>query len=93
MADVIFIEPSEVIDIVSDGKVFSAKFTKRDGTIRVMNCRRGVRKNVKGVGLAFNPQDKGLLGVWDMHQSGHRFINLQTLQSIQAGGLVYEVRQ
>ena len=90
---IIFIEPSQVIEIVGDGKIFSATFVKKDGTIRVMNCRRGVSKHVTGTGLKFNPQDKQLLGVFDMHKDQHRFINLQTLQSIQAGGQRYEVRQ
>jgi hypothetical protein len=87
------IEPSDVIKIVGDGRIFSATFVKKDGTIRVMNCRRGVSKGVTGVGLAFNPSEKQLLGVFDMHKDQHRFINLQTLQRIQAGGQVYEVRQ
>ena len=93
MADVIFIEPSKVIEIVNDGRVFSATFVKKDGTLRVMNCRRGVSKHVTGTGLKFNPQDKQLLGVFDMHKDQHRFINLQTLTQIRAGGEVYEVAQ
>jgi len=93
MPAVVFIEPSDVIKIVGDGRIFSATFVKKDGTLRVMNCRRGVSKGVTGVGLAFNPSEKQLLGVFDMHKDQHRFINLQTLQQIQAGGQVYEVRQ
>ena len=93
MPAVVFIEPSDVIKIVGDGRIFSATFVKKDGTLRVMNCRRGVSKGVTGVGLTFNPSEKQLLGVFDMHKDQHRFINLQTLQRIQAGGQVYEVQQ
>ena len=93
MSQVKIISPSDVIKIVGDGKVFSATFIKKDGTIRVMNCRRGVSKGVTGVGLKFNPRDKQLLGVFDMHKDQHRFINLQTLTQIRAGGEVYEVAQ
>lgn len=93
MPDVIFIEPSEVLKIVSDGRIFSATFVKKDGTLRVMNCRRGVSKGVTGVGLKFNPVDKQLLGVFDMHKDQHRFINLQTLTRLKAGGQTYEVNQ
>ena len=93
MSQVKIISPSEVIKIVGDGRVFSATFVKKDGTIRVMNCRRGVSKGVTGVGLKFNPQDKQLLGVFDMQKDQHRFINLQTLSQIRAGGEVYEVAQ
>ena len=41
-----------IIDkLVSSGKIFSANFTKADGTLRTMNCRVGVQKNLKGVGI------------------------------------------
>ena len=93
MAEVKIISPSDVIKIVGNGRVFSATFVKKDGTIRVMKCSRGVGKGVTGVGLKFNPQDKQLLGVFDMHKDQHRFINLQTLKQIKAGGEVYEVAQ
>jgi len=34
-----------IIDkLVSSGKIFSANFTKADGTLRTMNCRVGVQK-------------------------------------------------
>jgi len=92
MSPVQIVKPSDVIKIVGDGRIFSATFVKKDGTIRVMNCRRGVSKGVTGEGLKFNPADKQLLGVFDMHKDQHRFINLQTLQRIQSGGQVYEVR-
>jgi hypothetical protein len=91
MGEVKIIAPSEVIKMVDNGKIFGATFIKKDGTIRVMNCRRGVSKDVTGVGLKFNPQDKQLLGVFDMQKNQHRFINLQTLSQIRHGGQVYEV--
>ena len=92
MSSVRIIAPSDVIEVVGDGRIFSATFVKKDGTIRVMNCRRGVSKGVTGEGLKFNPSDKQLLGVFDMHKDQHRFINLQTLSQIKAGGEVYEVK-
>ena len=93
MGEVKTITPSEVIKIVNDGKIFGATFVKKDGTIRVMNCRRGVSKGVTGEGLKFNPADKQLLGVFDMQKDQHRFINLETLSQIRHGGEVYEVAQ
>lgn len=67
------------------GKVFTATFTKKDGTVRRMNARLGVRKNVKGVGLKFKPADKGLITVFDMQKDEHRMINLATLQEFTCG--------
>ena len=73
-------------DILSTkGKIFTCKFIKKDGTIRVMNCRLGVRKGVKGVGRKFNPEDYGLIGVYDMHK-GFRMINTKTVLEITFQG-------
>ena len=33
-----------------------------------MTCRLNVKKGVKGVGLAFKPQDIGLMTVFDIHK-------------------------
>lgn len=67
----------------TNGKIFSAVFTKKDGTNRHMNCRIGVSKGVKGVGRKFNPKDYNLFGVYDMASKGFRMINLKTLKSLQ----------
>ena len=51
----------------SNGQIFSVDFIKRgDGSLRTMSARRGVKKGVKGVGLAYKPEDHNLLIVYDM---------------------------
>ena len=77
----------------TNGKFFSAVFTKKNGDIRLMTCRLGVKKGVKGVGLSFKPQDIGLMTVFDIHKGGHRFINLMTLESLKIRGNEYHVKQ
>jgi len=32
------------LEATNDGKIFSATFIKKDGTIRTINCRRNVQK-------------------------------------------------
>lgn len=73
------------------GKVFTAVFTKKDGTIRKMNCRLGVSKHVNGAGLSYYPEDHGLLTVFDMKEKGYRMINLSTLVTLQINKKVYVV--
>lgn len=52
-----------------NGQLFTVEFIKRgDDTLRMMNCRRGVKKGVTGKGLAFNPADYALLVVFDMQK-------------------------
>ena len=48
-----FIKESE------NGKIFSATFTKKDGTERRMNARRGVSKGITGQGMARQCEDRG----------------------------------
>jgi molybdenum cofactor biosynthesis enzyme len=96
----------EFIEGTSSGKIFSVTFIKRtDGAIRTMQCRRGVTKGVTGVGLAFNPQDYALLGVYDMAKKNldaegnmigkgaFRFINLEQLLTLKYEGQEYDWNQ
>jgi len=75
----------------TNGKIFRAKFTKKDGTLREMVCRLGVKKYVKGVGRNFNPSDYELVGVFDMQKDAHRMINIKTLEALTINGTTYEV--
>jgi len=77
----------------TNGKIFSAVFTKKDGEKRNMVCRRGVAKYVKGVGLKFKPEERDLIGVFDMHKKAYRFINTKTLTKLKTKGTTYRVRQ
>ena len=77
----------------TNGKIFSAIFTKKDGEKRKMVCRQGVAKYVKGVGLRFKPEKRDLIGVFDMHKKAYRFINLNTLEQIKVEGIKYIIKK
>ena len=77
----------------TNGKIFSAVFTKKDGEKRKMICRQGVAKYVKGVGLKFKPEEKDLIGVFDMHKKAYRFINVTTLEQIKVKGITYIIKE
>ena len=77
----------------TNGKIFSAVFTKKDGEKRKMVCRRGVAKHVKGVGLKFKPEERNLIGVFDMHKKAYRFINIKTLEQIKVKGTTYTIKE
>lgn len=76
----------------TNGRIFRAKFVKKDGSLREMVCRLGVRKYVKGVGRNFDPKDYELVGVFDMQKDAHRMINIKTLQALTINGTTYEVQ-
>ncbi len=75
----------------SSGKIFAAVFTKKNGEKRKMVCRQGVAKYVTGKGLKFKPEERNLIGVFDMHKKAYRFINVKTLQSLKVKGKEYKV--
>ena len=73
------------------GNVFSVVFLKKDGSIRHMTCRFGVKKHLKGGELKFNPIERSLLVVFDMQKEAYRMINLETISNINMKGVEYHV--
>jgi hypothetical protein len=73
------------------GKIFTATFTKKDGTVRVMNARLGVKKYLKGGSLAYDAELKGLIPVYDMQSEGYRTINVNTISKLKIGKNTYDV--
>jgi hypothetical protein len=76
-------------DLKKNGQIFTAVFIKKDGTLRVMNCRCGVKKYTKGGTLGYNATEKGLMSVFDLEKMEYRMINLDTLLSIVHRGKHY----
>ena len=83
----------------SDGKVFGVKFTKKDGSLREMCARLKVKKNIKGVGMRFDPKELGYVTAFDMNaddKSGgtgdYRLININTLRELTISGQTYRVK-
>ncbi len=70
----------------TNGKFFTVKFIKKDGTLRKMTCRTGVSKGVTGKGLAFEPKEKGLKVVWSTDAEGYRMFNLAQVTEITFNG-------
>tara|TARA_R110002020_G_scaffold62511_1_gene167205 strand:+ start:707 stop:988 length:282 start_codon:yes stop_codon:yes gene_type:complete len=77
--------------ILGTGKISYVEFYKKDGSLRKMLGRTGVKKDVTGEGLKFNPKEKNLLVFRDVQKQAHRMINVDTIQTIKAQGIEYEV--
>jgi len=81
---------NEVISLMGE-KIFTITFVKKDGSVRVMNARRGVKKGVKGVGMSYNPTEKDLVVVFDMQKEAFRMVNAKTVLEIKADKEHYKV--
>lgn len=86
-----FRRASEFLWNETEGRIFSCYFRKKDGTMREMTCRRGVKKGLAGGSLPYDPKPKLLLPVFDMcvrdpADNARRMVNLDTLVSFNVGG-------
>lgn len=84
---------SDVKEQLKGGKIFTVEFIKKDGTLRKMNARLGVKKGVKGVGMAYEPSEKNLLPVFDMQKGSFRMINCSTITKIVHQGKTIYVQE
>lgn len=95
------ISPSKAFAILQDhkdhgkGRVFSASFTKKDGSARDMLCRFGVKSYLKGGewanGQAGKPEGHWLAVVFDMEKQGYRSIPVNRLHQMKIGGQVFVI--
>lgn len=76
----------------SKGKIFTVTFRKKNGELRIMNCRLGVSKGVNGKGMAYNPSLKGLKPVFDMQAKAWRTIDLESIRELNINKEKYMVR-
>ena len=72
------------------GEIFTAEFTKKDGSTRLMNARLGVKKGVKGTGTP-NSLNTTSIKVFDMQAGQFRQINLATVKWVKIGGVKFLV--
>lgn len=75
------------------GKIFTVTFVKKDGTVRTMNARMGVKRGVTGKGMKYDPLEKGLVPVYDMQKGAFRMINFESVLSIKMNGLTTYIPQ
>jgi hypothetical protein len=85
-------EAKRMVEEVKDGKVFTVTFVKRStGQERVMNCRKGVVKHLKGGEKKYDPKKKNLVCVFDMQAGGYRSIALESIKKVAMQGQVFDV--
>ena len=68
------------------GRFFSVTFTKKDGSIRKMICRTGVKIGVNGNGSKTTWTN---VKVYDIQKRAFRSFNLDSLQEFKCGNTYY----
>ncbi len=77
----------------SKGKIMTVVYKKKNGQLRVLNTRTGVKQNITGQGLAYDPEKYGYVVVWDMQKRNYRTVNPQTASKLNAGGKSYTIKE
>ena len=91
------ISKAKATDLIkgSKGKFINVKFVKKDGSHRTMNGLVGVHNSknapLKGVGLGYDPNDYGLVGIFDAQIKNYRMVNINTLYELTLDGQRYDV--
>ena len=73
----------------TNGKFFTCFFIKKDGALRKMTARVGVKKGLANNGFV-REEKESLICVYDITAKGYRMINLDTLKSFKCGDVQYQ---
>jgi hypothetical protein len=75
----------------SKGKIMTIVYRKKNGEIRVINTRTGVKKNIKGTGLKYDPAKYGYVILWDIRKGNYRTVNPETASKLVSQGKTYNI--
>jgi hypothetical protein len=68
------------------GNFFRACFIKKDGTMREITARFGVKKHLRGGELKYNPEALNYIIVFDVEKEAYRTINMDKLIFLRYNG-------
>jgi hypothetical protein len=71
--------------LATKGRFFSARFIKKDGSIRHITARLGVKKYLKGGQSTVRDYDN-LITVFDIEKKAYRNINVDTVTMLKVNG-------
>tara|TARA_R110001606_G_scaffold387079_1_gene551479 strand:+ start:45 stop:353 length:309 start_codon:yes stop_codon:yes gene_type:complete len=68
-----------IMEAIKTGKFFTIKFVKKNGELRELNGRLGVKKHLKGGSLGYDPKTFNYIIVFDVVNEGYRTVNVDTV--------------
>ena len=94
------IRAKEILSEMKNGTIYSVTFVKKDGSLRVMNSIKGTSRGVKGVGLKYDAEDRGLVPVYDIQiakkdpsspEKAWSMVNISTITNVCVNKENFEV--
>jgi hypothetical protein len=81
----------EVLAAIPHTAFFGVTFTKVNGSTRKMSCNKSISVGLKNKKVPTEIKSSSL-GVYDVHASGYRRVNLETVSAIRANKTLYIVQ-
>lgn len=75
------------------GKMLTIAYRKKDGSLRILNTVTGVRKNITGAGLKYDPDKYGYIILYDLKAKGYRTVNINTIGDVKMDKQVFTVTE
>jgi hypothetical protein len=75
------------------GKMLTVAYRKKDGSLRIINTVTGVRKNITGAGLKYDPEKYGYVILYDLKAKGYRTVNMNTVGDVKMDKQVFTVTE
>lgn len=75
----------------TNGQFFTVIFRKKNGKMRKMNCRLGVKKHLRSGASSTTSHMSNYITVFDMVAREYRTINLDTIKEFRGNGTVLKV--
>jgi len=73
----------------SEGRFVTVEFIKKDGTLRKLTGRLGVKKHLKGGVSTLDPEQ--YITIYDVQNKGYRAVNRATIKALTIEGVRMEV--
>lgn len=80
-----------VTRLIPRGQIFTVTFVKDNGEVRVMNCRRGVYKNLNDHERRERRSNPSVLTVFDLKENAYRSFHVDKVLKIKARGMLIQV--
>ena len=86
------IDRNEAVRLLSStkGKFFGVKFTKKDGSERIMNCKKLVKKAIKGSG---KQHPNNIIPVYSNNDRSYRSFDINRLIELRINNVVYRIEE
>lgn len=75
--------------LIDNGKIFSVTFRKKNGELKTMRARMGVKSHLKGGELTYSPASRNNIIVFSMDDNGYRTVNVDRIIRLKANGIEF----